>query len=457
MEVLDAGAKIPRGSMGVWTLAWPSIITNLFYATSSIVAIKIVGNLGPDAIAAAVTGQRVTFILQAVLTGVLAGSTALIARNWGADDKLEAGIFITRTVQLVLLLSLISSALIWQFAEPLVKFFGLKGQALILSELYLKAISPFYVAFGCGLALITALRAVGDVKTPLIIGFIMNLFAIFFMLVFVNGWLGFPNYGVVGAAYGNGVSFIIGASLLIVCWLSNQLPVKYFSIFNLDIERVKQIFNVGLPAALEQIIFQIGITAFLILVAYYGTEAYAAYGIGVQILSFSFVIGFGFSIAGATLVGQHLGAKNKDQARRAGWGAMRLSIISMTFFGIIIILLAEPLARFMIDNDEVVRLTVIFIWLLGSMQPLMAIEFSLGGALRGAGDTKTPLVITLTCLLFIRVFLAVIFFLLDARIEIIFSTLVADYVVKGVLYVARFKSDKWMNVLKPKEADQQDF
>ena len=457
MEVLDAGAKIPRGSMGVWTLAWPSIITNLFYATSSIVAIKIVGDLGPDAIAAAVTGQRVTFILQAVLTGVLAGSTALIARNWGADDKLEAGIFITRTVQLVLLLSLISSALIWQFAEPLVKFFGLKGQALILSELYLKAISPFYVAFGCGLALITALRAVGDVKTPLIIGFIMNLFAIFFMLVFVNGWLGFPNYGVVGAAYGNGVSFIIGASLLIVCWLSNQLPVKYFSIFNLDIERVKQIFNVGLPAALEQIIFQIGITAFLILVAYYGTEAYAAYGIGVQILSFSFVIGFGFSIAGATLVGQHLGAKNKDQARRAGWGAMRLSIISMTFFGIIIILLAEPLARLMINNDEVVRLTVIFIWLLGSMQPLMAIEFSLGGALRGAGDTKTPLVITLTCLLFIRVFLAVIFFLLDARIEIIFSTLVADYVVKGVLYVARFKSDKWMNVLKSKEADQQGF
>ena len=78
MEVLDGGAKIPRGSMGVWTLAWPSIITNLFYATSSIVAIKVVGNLGPDAIAAAVTGQRVTFILQAVLTGVLAGSTALI-------------------------------------------------------------------------------------------------------------------------------------------------------------------------------------------------------------------------------------------------------------------------------------------------------------------------------------------------------------------------------------------
>ena len=455
MEVLDGGDKIPRGSMGVWKLAWPSIITNLFYATSSIVAIKVVGGLGPDAIAAAVTGQRVTFILQAVLTGVLAGSTALIARHWGAEDKDEAGVFLTRTVQLVIFLSIISAFLVWQFAEPLVIFFGLKNQALILSSDYLKAIAPFYVAFGCGMGLITALRAVGDVKTPLFIGVIMNLFAIFFMLVFVNGWLGFPEYGVLGAALGNGLSFVIGAVLLVVFWLSNQLAVRYSSIFDLDIIRIIEIFKVGLPAALEQVVFQIGITAFLILVAYYGTEAYAAYGIGVQILSFSFVIGFGFSIAGATLIGQHLGAQNKDQAKRAGWGAMRLSIISMTFFGIVIVAFAEPLARFMIDNDEVVRLTVIFIWLLGSMQPLMAIEFSLGGALRGAGDTKTPLVITLTCLLFIRVFLAVIFFLLDASIEIIFSTLLADYIVKGFLYVSRFKSGRWMNVLKIKEVDQQ--
>ena len=439
--------------MGVWTLAWPSIITNLFYATSSIAAIKVVGGLGPDAIAAAVTGQRVTFILQAVLTGVLAGSTALIARNWGANNKEEAGIFFSRTIQLVIFLALISSILIWKFAEPLVIFFGLKGEALVLSTLYLKSIAPFYLAYGCGLGLITALRAIGDVKTPLVIGVIMNLFAVFFMLVLVNGWLGFPKYGVVGAALGNGVSFVIGAALLIVFWLSNQLKVKYSSIFHFDIQRVKAIFEVGLPAALEQVIFQIGITAFLILVAFYGTEAYAAYGIGVQILSFSIVIGFGFSIAGATLVGQHLGAKDEEQAKRAGWGAMRLSILSMTFFGILIVIFAEPLARYMIDNDEVVRLTVIFIWLLGSMQPLMAIEFSLGGALRGAGDTKTPLVITLTCLLFIRVFLAVIFFLLDARVEVIFSTLVADYVVKGFLYVARFRSDRWMNALKAKEAD----
>ena len=448
MEVLTEGSKIPRGSLGVWKLAWPSIITNLFYATSSIIAIKVVGNLGPDAIAAAVTGQRVTFIVQAILTGVLAGSTALIARNWGAKNYAEVSIYFTRTVQLVLFIAFITAILIWQFAEPLVRFFGLKGNALYLSTEYLKAISPFFIGFGCVMGLTTGLRGVGDVITPLFIGIIMNIFAVFFMFVFVNGWLGFPEYGVKGAALGNGLSFVIGALLLAVFWLSNQLLVSYSSIFKLDIIRVRNIFKVGLPSALEQIVFQIGITAFLILVALYGTEAYAAYGIGVQILSFSIVIGFGFSIAGATLVGQHLGADDQSQAKRAGWGAMRLSIISMTFFGILIALFAETLSRFMIDNDEVVRLSVIFIWLLGSVQPLMAIEFSLGGALRGAGDTKTPLVITLTCLLFVRVFLALIFYFLNASIEIIFSTLVADYVVKGFLYIARFRSNRWMNSIK---------
>ena len=77
MQVIPAESSIPKGSLGVWYLAWPSIITNLLYATSSIFAIKIVGSLGPDAIAATVTGQRVNFILQAILTGILAGTTAL--------------------------------------------------------------------------------------------------------------------------------------------------------------------------------------------------------------------------------------------------------------------------------------------------------------------------------------------------------------------------------------------
>ena len=89
-----------------------------------------------------------------------------------------------------------------------------------------------------------------------------------------------------------------------------------------------------------------------------------------------------------------------------------------------------------------------FVWLLGIMQPFMAIEFSIGGAVRGAGDTKSPLIITLIGLVLVRVPLAYIFYELGLSIEWIYATLVADYFLKGVLLAYRYKSRRWMKVLQ---------
>lgn len=275
----------------------------------------------------------------------------------------------------------------------------------------------------------------------------MNIIGVSSMIVLTHGYLGFNNYGVYGAAIGNGISFFCGALLSLLAWRSNLVKTKYSPLFVIDIPRIKNIFEVGLPAALEQAVFQLGINAFLIIVAQYGTTAYAAYGIGIQILAFSFVIGFGFSMAGASLVGQHMGAEDNFQAKRSAWSGMRLSIAFMTIFGAFIVLFAEQIVGFLINDAEVIRLTVIFIWIMGSLQPLMAIEFSLGGALRGAGDTKSPLLITLTCLLLIRVLLAMIVLYLNMGVEWIFATLIADYSVKAFLYVKTFRSEKWMNSL----------
>ena len=107
--------SIIKGSRGVWFLAWPSILTNLLYATGSIVAIKVVGNFGPNEVAAAITGQRITFVIQAILSGILAGTTALVARNWGPKKFDEANLFVTNTFQLVAFISLVSSIVIYQF------------------------------------------------------------------------------------------------------------------------------------------------------------------------------------------------------------------------------------------------------------------------------------------------------------------------------------------------------
>ena len=81
-------------SLGIWELAWPAIIGNLLNSSVSIVGAIAVGTLGAAALAATTAGERIFFVLQAVLMAITAGTTALVARAWGAGDRVEAGGFV---------------------------------------------------------------------------------------------------------------------------------------------------------------------------------------------------------------------------------------------------------------------------------------------------------------------------------------------------------------------------
>ena len=81
------------------------------------------------------------------------------------------------------------------------------------------------------------------------------------------------------------------------------------------------------------------------------------------------------------------------------------------------------------------------------MQPFMALEFALGGSVRGAGDTRSPLIITIVGLILVRVPIAFLFYYFGFSLAWIFSALIADYFIKGVLLILRFRSRRWMKVL----------
>ena len=214
---------------------------------------------------------------------------------------------------------------------------------------------PFALQF----VLSVSVRAAGDARTPLWIGALTNLVNLILLYLLVYGRLGFPALGVAGAAIAGGAAFAIGSLAFVYLWMRGYLRLGIGPPRCLERARVRRLVNIGYPAGLEQLVWQGGFILFLWIVSLYGTAPYAAYGIGVSILSFSFLIGWGFSIAASTLVGQHLGAGDPDGAVRSGWRAARLSVISMLVFGLAIIAGAGPIARWMIDDPEVVRLTIL--------------------------------------------------------------------------------------------------
>src|SRR4029078_6101505 len=119
--------------MGVWQLAWPAVITNLLQSTVGLVDVKVVGTLGPAAVAAATAGHRLFFVLQATLMAVSAGTTALVARAWGANDREEAARVVSTSLLTACGLALVMGGFGFAVAEPFSASCGLGDHARELS------------------------------------------------------------------------------------------------------------------------------------------------------------------------------------------------------------------------------------------------------------------------------------------------------------------------------------
>ena len=421
-------------------------MANILFASVGVVALKAVGNLGTDAVAAVGTGGRIFFVIQSVMMAISTGTTALVARSYGARRYQEASQVLYDSILISIFLSFVSIFIIWVAGEDLMSLFGLELEAKELAIDYLKVLILFSPTFGVSIVAGAAIRAAGDVKTPLYIGLFQNILNIFLLIGFVNGNYGFPELGVVGAAYAAGISFAVGTLLTLLVWVFGIISIPLPKIKEFSFDRFRELVKVSTPAGLEQGVFQLGLLLYFWIISLYGNAPIAAYNVGINILMLSFMVGQGFTIAGATLTGQFIGAENPKEAKRSGWRSAGLTMVSMGILGIILALASRPIAGYFVDDPEVIRLTVLFVWLLGIMQPLMALEFALGGALRGAGDTKSPLIIITISLIFFRLTFAGIFVWLNFPIEYIFGSLIVDYIVKAILFTYRFESGRWIKL-----------
>ena len=364
-QIQDESVEITHPeSLSVWGLAWPSILSNLLFASVGLVSIKMVGSLGAEAVAAVGTGQRIFWVFQALLMAVMAGTTALVARAIGSGDSYEAAQVTRASLGLCLLISFFTCILLWLGADSMIGLFGLDEVSKNLSVTYTKILVGFTPVFAISMVLGTAQRAAGDAKTPLYIGLLTNIVNIILLLGLVEGRYGMPQMGVVGAALAGGLAFSFNSLLVLALWFGKKLAVSIGKAGSMTLERLGQLITISYPAGLESFIFQFGMLSFFWIVALYGTDAVAAYGIGVNVLMLSFTVGNGFAIACATLTGQHLGASDPDKAYYSGFKAALMTVLSMGTLGIVLAFFSRELSTFFIDDIDVVDKAVIFVWML---------------------------------------------------------------------------------------------
>ena len=263
--------------LSIWELAWPSVLSNLLFSLTGLVATKVVAELGAPAAAAASVGNQVFFSMQAILMAVSVGTTALVARAWGANDRQEAERATTTSLFLGAAFALLMTSVGMGFAYRIAGLFGLEPETTALAGDFIYWLSLFNVAFAVNFIMSAALRAAGDARTPLWIGIATNLIGRAALCVGVRNF-GAPALGVKGAAIANGIAFSVAGLGTLLFWFSGRLLLPFGGIsFGeiLESERVRRLLQVGHPAALEQGVFRIGFFVFLWVIGnFYGTDAF---------------------------------------------------------------------------------------------------------------------------------------------------------------------------------------
>ena len=305
--------------------------------------VKIVAELGTSSVAAVTTGHRVFFLMQAILMGVSVAATALIARSWGADQVKRAEMVAWTSLLMSLALASLLTLPALLIPEQIAGLFGLDETTTQAAASFIFWLGLFNISAAASMMLSTALRATGDVITPLWFLFFSSVLNILFAYLLAVGIGPFPRMGVAGVALGGGFAGLSITCLFVTMWWRGKFKLKPVKRLAVDWDAARQLASIGTPAIIEQGVIQLAFLAFFAIIAQYGTTAYAAYGIGISLVSFSIVIGFGFGIATATLVGQQLGAGRPELAVAATWRSLRMALAAMVFLSIILALNAKAL------------------------------------------------------------------------------------------------------------------
>jgi putative MATE family efflux protein len=428
-----------------WALAWPAIISFSLESIVSLCDLLMVGHLGPASVAAVGVGVQILNALNTTLFAIGTGALAIVARHVGARERPPAEEALRQSIVTAAVTSTLLALPIAIFARPLVGVFRVEPAVAEETVRFLRVVLASVPGVGVVFVIAACLRAAGDTRTPLLVGIVVSVLNVVLGFILIFGRLGLPALGVRGAGTATTIAFTIGAivGLALLARGHLRLVVRWPG-YRFRGAVVRRVLRVGYPAALEQFLMQLGFFTYVIFVARYGTGPVAAYFIGARVLALSFLPGLGFAAAAGALVGQYLGAGRPDDAERSGWAAQRLALFMMTGAGAVIFAAAAPIASLFVDDPHVIEDAASFIRVLAVCQPLMAFDFVMGGALRGAGDTRFPLFTAIIAFWVCRLGAAwLVTHVLRLDIFWLWRVVLLDFTARAALKTWRFQTGRW--------------
>ena len=441
----------------VFIIGIPVSIENMIYSLMNFIDVFMVGKenvalgLGTAAVAGLGFANQVFMIFIVSLFGLNSGGGILAAQYYGKKDYKNLKKCLGITITVGLLFSFLFFLMGLFIPEKIIGIFTSDPKVLKLGANYFRIIALIYPLIGLGYSFNMQLRAIGKNQYSLystIIGLCINLVGNY---LFINGNLGFPAMGVVGAAIATVIARIVSVFYLIYIIYKNKLPMagNFQELFKLSWTFIAKALKISLPVFGHEIMWVTGVSMYVIIYGRIGTEATAAIQVVKSISNLVFTLVFGLSSGTAAIIGQEIGAGNEENAYKYGVELLKISLVIGTAVALfvyaicpVVLILMKvdsaiyPLARQIVFSEGI----LIIIKTTGTL--------FIVGVLRAGGDTLWTMFADLIPLWTFAIPLTYIAGLkFGLPVALVYLCSGSDELLKMPFCIQRLKSRKWINNL----------
>lgn len=347
----------------LWSLAWPMMLSVFFYTLYNLVDAYWVGKLSAESIAAVSISQITLMVTMTLGFGITVGSGVIMAMHIGAKNPKEAERVLGQSFVLAALLGLLFTVISLLFREQMLVASGAAGAILEPAREYFTIVASGSILMFLLISIMFAFNSQGDTSTLTKLFALSTAINLILDPVLIFGWYGFPALGIAGAA----IATLISQAVFIVVSLyslSGKHRSIRFHVQNLTFKwgSVKKVLAIGLPAALTQVIYPVGLAALTYLTSAQFLETGAiAMSLGFRIEFFAFLPAAGFGFGAMAMIGQNVGGGHIKRAREVLKNALLYGFAGAAALGIIAAVFAGPIVAAFTTDPQVTHDTLSYL------------------------------------------------------------------------------------------------
>lgn len=430
-------------SKSIILFALPIFLGNLFQQLYNVVDSLVVGNvLGDTALAAVTSTGSLIFLMVGFIHGIFVGSGVTIANYFGAKNNNKLSVAVHTTLAFAFLTGLILTVAGVGLTPWALKMMAVPDNVFPQASEYLR----IYFLGGIPIVLYNAcvgiFQAVGDSKRPLYYLVSAALLNVVLDILFVSVF----KLGVGGAAWATVLSQLLSAILAFV------KLTRVDGVYKVDIKKIgfnipmlKKLLRMGIPSGVQNSVVGFANVIVQSNINVFGSIAMAGSGSYTKLEGFAFLPITSFSLALTTFIGQNLGAKQFDRAKKGAKFGMISGVILSEVIGIIIFVFAPVLIRFFNDNPDVIATGTERARIISLFYLLLAFSHLISGVLRGAGKTKIPMIVMLMSWCIIRIAYITITLRFIPDIRVVFWAYPLTWTISSIAFIWYYKTSNIFN------------